>query len=91
MNKGQRQEDARRNRCLECGQRKRAPSMSLPAQMYKMYNDVHGVQIGTSRRRVRGCDYTQSGAREQCMLEAVEYVRGRPDTGPLSSWRFEWK
>lgn len=42
-------------------------------------------------RRVRGCDYDLTGAREQCMQAAVEYVRGRPDTGPLSSWRFEWR
>ena len=54
--------------------------------VYKLVGfDPNGV------RRVRGCDYTQMGAREQCMQEAVEYVRGRPDTGPLSAWRFEWK
>lgn len=42
-------------------------------------------------RRVRGCDYTAEGAREQCMQEAVEYVRGRPDTGPLSAWTFDYR
>ncbi len=42
-------------------------------------------------RRVRGCDYTEDGARDQCMQEAIEYVRGRPDAGPLSKWTFEWK
>lgn len=42
-------------------------------------------------RRVSGCDYDLTGAREQCMQEAVEYVRGRPDTGPLSKWTFEWR
>jgi hypothetical protein len=42
-------------------------------------------------RRVRGCDYDPVGAREQCMQEAVEYVRAYPDTGPLSAWRFEFR
>jgi hypothetical protein len=46
---------------------------------------------GSGVRRAVGCDYTESGAREQCMQEAVECVRGRPDTGPLSAWRFEWR
>jgi hypothetical protein len=42
-------------------------------------------------RRVRGCDYTKSGAQEQCIQEAVKYVRGQPDTGPLSAWTFHWR
>lgn len=42
-------------------------------------------------RRVWACDYTESGAREQCEQDVVEYIRGRPDTGPLNKWTFQWR
>ncbi len=53
--------------------------------------EIKPTPLTSGVRRVRGCDYDPQGAREQCMQEAVEYVRGRPDTGPLSAWKFEWR
>lgn len=38
--------------------------------------------------RAWGSDYTPDGAKEQCGQEAVEYIRARPDTGPLEKWQF---
>lgn len=47
--------------------------------------DAHGV------RRVWAADYNSDIAETRCREDATAYVRNRPDTGPLSAWRFEFK
>lgn len=39
-------------------------------------------------RRVWGRGYGKQQAADECLKAAETYVRGRPDTGPLSDWSF---
>lgn len=39
--------------------------------------------------RVYGHDETEAGAIVQARIAAREYLRVRPDTGPLSRWTFD--
>jgi hypothetical protein len=42
-------------------------------------------------RRVWASDYSKMDAERRCLNEAADYVRSRPDTGPLTSWYYEWR
>jgi len=46
---------------------------------------------GQGHRRVWCSDYDRDLAETRCRDEASKYVRSRPDAGPLSSWKFEWR
>ncbi len=55
-------------------------------KVYKLVGlDPNGV------RRVWAADYGALEAEAKCRIEAENYVKERPDTGPLSMWKFEWK
>ena len=45
--------------------------------------DINGVP------RVWGEGASRDDAAHEAQIAASEYVAGRPDTGPLSQWRFE--
>jgi hypothetical protein len=40
-------------------------------------------------RRVYGQDVTEAGAVTQARAAALDYLKGRPDCGPLSEWFFD--
>jgi|HubBroStandDraft_4_1064222.scaffolds.fasta_scaffold230539_1 hypothetical protein len=42
-------------------------------------------------RRVYAADYTKAEAQRKCLNAATDYVRSHLDTGPLTSWHYEWK
>jgi hypothetical protein len=48
------------------------------------------VCIGHDPNGIRRCwgtsDISLTEAEEQCVAGMIEYVRGRPDTGPLDKW-----
>ena len=46
-------------------------------------SDAHGIP------RVYATDTNEADTYAFCRAEARDYVRRRPDTGPLSAWLFE--
>ena len=54
--------------------------------VYKLVGyDKNGV------RRVWAADYDQAMAAAKCQDEVRDYIKRRPDTGPYTAWRFDWK
>jgi hypothetical protein len=53
------------------------------------------VAIGHDRHGIKRCwgssDISAKEAEDQCLASIMEYVRGRPDTGPMDKWRIEFE
>lgn len=47
--------------------------------------DANGI------RRCFGDGIWKDESFDQCVAEAMEYVRGRPDTGPLDKWTYKFE